>query len=182
MVVRLVSVALGSKNPAKVKAVEKAFQHYFEDVQVRVFQVDSGVHHQPKSLDEMSVGAANRAKNAHAAAGNADFGVGIESGLFSTPGFSRKHLTGGLAAIYDGKHVHIGISPCFEIPPKVVEKVLSENSEIGVVFDELLNRENVKHSEGAVGVLSKGKFTRGDMLSLGVAMALAPIISSELFR
>ncbi|MBI4406709.1 inosine/xanthosine triphosphatase [Candidatus Micrarchaeota archaeon] len=175
-------VAIGSVNPAKIKAVEKAFLHYFDDLQVKSFEVDSGVHHQPKSLDEMALGAANRAKNAYSAAGKADFGVGIESGLFTTPGFSRKHLTGGLAAVFDGKHIHIGISPCFEVPPNVVEKVIKEISEVGTVFDEMLKRKNVKHGEGAVGVLSKGRFTRGDMLSLGVAMALAPIVSSELFR
>src|SRR3989344_1275121 len=125
------NVALGSKNPAKLKAVETAFLHYFDKVNVRGFDVESGVHRQPKSIEEMVKGASNRAKNCFALAKNADFGVGIKSGLIQVPGFSFKYLTGGLSAIFDGEHVHIGISPCFELPEKLVRKVFDENSEVG---------------------------------------------------
>ncbi len=176
-----VVVAAGTRNPTKLKAVENGFLHYFEKVVVKSFDVESGVHHQPKCLEEMVTGASNRAKAAFEKCGNADYGVGIESGLISVPSTS-KHLTTGLTVIFDGKNSHVGIAPAFELPLKVVKKVLNEDSELGSVIDELVGRKDVKHSEGAVGVLSKGKFTRDKMLELGVALALVPIVSKELFE
>ena len=181
---RKVTVAVGSKNPAKLKAVENAFLHFFSAVELKSFDVSSGVHHQPKTREETTRGAVNRAKAAwekcEASGIKPNFGVGIESGLFAIPDY-EKHLTGGVAAIFDGKHCHVGFSPAFELPPRVVKKVFDTDSEVGAVFDEILQRKNVKHSEGAVGVLSKGKFTRDKMLELGVAMALCPIVSAELY-
>ena len=178
-------IAVGSKNPAKLKAVENAFLHFFPSVEIKSFDVESGVHHQPKTREETTKGAVNRAKAAfdkcEASGTKPNFGVGIESGLFSIPDF-QKHLTGGIAAVYDGKHCHVGFSPAFELPPQVVKKVFDNDSEVGAVFDEILQRKNVKHNEGAVGVLSKGKFTRDKMLELGVAMALCPIVSAEFFE
>ncbi len=177
-------VAVGSKNPVKLKAAENGFLHYFETVTVIGFNVPSGVTDQPKSLEEMAIGAATRAKNAYAVGkeSGANYGVGIEAGIYQVPGFPHKHFTGAIAAVFDGKHVHLGLSTGVELPPKVAKRVLEEDKELGTVFDELLQRKDVKQHEGAVGVLTNGRFPREKTLEFGVALALVPIVSKELFE
>ena len=182
---KAIIVAVGSKNPVKLNAALNGFKHYFENVHVDGFNVPSGVRDQPKSLEEMSTGAATRAKNAYAAGkvnGHVDYGVGIEAGVYSVPGFPHKHFTGAISAVFDGKSVHLGLSTGVELPPKVAKIVIETDKELGTVFDELLDRKNVKQQEGAVGVLTKGKFPREKTLEFGVALALVPIVSKELFE
>ncbi len=182
----VIVVAVGSKNPVKLRAAENGFKHYFENVKVEGFSVPSGVSDQPKNLEQMATGAATRAKNSFNAAKQGglavNYGVGIEAGIYQVPGFPHKHFTGAISAVYDGTHTHLGLSTGVELPPKVAKRVIEEDKELGTVFDEFLNRKNVKQQEGAVGVLTKGKFPREKTLEFGVTLALVPIVSKELFE
>ncbi|MBI2278699.1 MAG: DUF84 family protein [Candidatus Brennerbacteria bacterium] len=59
-------VNVGSKNITKVQAVEEALSDFpeFSSAEVIAMAVDSGVHKQPKSMEQTVQGAMNRAKNA----------------------------------------------------------------------------------------------------------------------
>ena len=94
---KIIRVAVGSSNPAKVRAVEQALRRALEardtrceaaqvQLDVQGFAVESGVPHQPFGDDETCQGAKNRSKAAYLeyrkATGNAPhFAIGMEGGL-----------------------------------------------------------------------------------------------------
>lgn len=71
--------AIGSRNPAKVRAATGAVKKYFRDAEFLIEDVDSGVDRQPIN-SETETGAMNRAVAAIKGNG-AEFGIGIEGGL-----------------------------------------------------------------------------------------------------
>jgi len=98
-------VAIGSKNPVKIKATKNVFKKVFGQVKVLSVEVKSGVSHTPSSFEEILKGAINRAKNALKET-RADFGVGLEGGYEKIKfGF----FLSGAVAIVDKKG-RIGIS------------------------------------------------------------------------
>jgi inosine/xanthosine triphosphatase len=76
-------IAIGTKNPAKIKAVELGFKRMFPDetISVNSYDVASGVSSQPMSDAECVTGAKNRAQNALNQDPDADYGVGLEGGI-----------------------------------------------------------------------------------------------------
>ncbi len=65
----------------KINAVKKAFSFFNEEVEVKGVRVPSGVSKQPIG-EETIKGAMNRAKNSLKVIPDAEFGIGIEAGLF----------------------------------------------------------------------------------------------------
>ena len=171
-------VNVGTKNPAKVDGVKKAFSHYFDAIEVVPVSVVSEVSIQPKTLSEIVAGAKTRAV---ASFGNCDFSVGVEGGIIPFPEAKSGYVNLGVAVIYDGKNNYIGASPCFEYPAKAVQEAL-KGEEIGTVFDRLTNSENTKQKDGAVGFLTKGVMTRGDLVETTVVMALCRIVNKEFYE
>ena len=77
----MVTIIVGSKNPAKIEAVRDAFSHYFQDLEVQGMEVASGVPAQPFG-DDIFKGAENRARAAQSSVKEKDaFYVGIEAGI-----------------------------------------------------------------------------------------------------
>ena len=58
------NVNVGSKNITKVQAVEEALSDFpeFSSAKIISVEVDSGVHKQPKNMEQTVQGAINRAK------------------------------------------------------------------------------------------------------------------------
>src|SRR3989344_127830 len=75
-------VAVASKNPVKINAVEKSFKLLFPEWQIETeaFSVPSGVADQPFSDQETYSGALNRINNLSSIS-NADYLVAIEGGI-----------------------------------------------------------------------------------------------------
>ncbi|MBW2992985.1 inosine/xanthosine triphosphatase [Candidatus Woesearchaeota archaeon] len=169
-------INVGSGNPVKIKAVKDAFSNYFDSPEVVSIKVDSGVHEQPKSLKEIITGAKNRAV---AAFKGCDFSVGLEAGIFPFPDVKTGYVDTSAAVIFDGKDFFIGTSPCFEYPKSVIEAVLKGKKDVGAVFDEIYGTNNLKHKEGAVGILTKNIVPRDKLIELSIVMALCRIVSKE---
>ena len=55
-------VAVGSKNPAKVEGVRRAFSRYFDQVETKLVDSSSVAKAQPNGLEEMTAGATARGK------------------------------------------------------------------------------------------------------------------------
>ena len=173
-------ITIGSKNPVKINAVKEAFEMFFDNVDIATKEAESGVPSQPKNIKEIVNGAKNRARNSF---NNCDLSVGVEAGIFPI----NESLTGYMdvcaIAIYDGKDfVGIGFSPSFEYPPSVIKSIFEENMEVSDIFDRIFNKTNTKHKEGAVGILSHGKYTRKDFIKAGVIMALYPLLNQEHYK
>ena len=172
-------VIVGSKSQAKIKAVKSAFSLYFENVDVKGVEVESGVSDQPLSQDEIIKGAENRAKAAWKKE-KCDFAVGIEAGLFTLKGTKTGYMDTAAIAIFDGKETHLGLTPAFEYPKIVIEKIIKEGKEVSDVFLGEW-KENAKDELGAIGRLTVGKVSRGHLQEMGVIMALAPIVNKKYY-
>lgn len=168
-------IAVGSRNPVKVKAVENVFSRLYGIVDVDGVAVATGVPAQPFG-DETVAGAVNRARAAFAS-GRYDYGVGIEAGLFAVGGVT---IDLQYCAIYDGSWVTLGCGSGFEYPPSVLGLVLA-GREVGDVMSAVSGIEGLGEKEGAIGFLSRGMLTRVRLTEQGVFMALIPRLNPGLY-
>jgi len=174
-------ILVGSQNPVKIEATEEAFSTYFGRVGVVGVKVDSGVPKQPID-DETFQGARNRAFGLKRINDekelNAKFFVGIEGGV--TKLFSRWFAFGEMCIVDDRERVSYGTTPFFELPEKIVEKLLS-GAELGEVMDRLTGMQNTKRKQGAVGHFTKGVMNRKQFYVNGLLMALIPFINKDVY-
>ena len=77
-------VLMGTKNPGKIEGAKKAFERYFNSVEIEGIPVNSDVGDQPIN-EEILQGAKNRVKNLKEYAKNnniiADYFVSSEAGI-----------------------------------------------------------------------------------------------------
>lgn len=171
-------IVVGSKNQAKVTAVAEILKEYPHLVKAEVLVSDvlSGVANQPKSLDETIQGAMNRAK---AAQGDAEYGVGIESGLMQVPHTKGGYMDICIAAIRDKEgRFHIGISSAWEFPdPSITKMMVEEGLDMSQAINKagLTKNPNIGAAEGAIGILTKGKVDRKEYTKQALRMALIHI-------
>jgi len=174
-------ILVGSGNPVKIASVETAFNKYFNDIEVKGIVVESGVSSQPLN-DETFIGAQNRAISLKLINDqrnfDASFFVGIEGGI--TRQFDKWFAFGCICIVDQDERVGFGMSPYFELPDIVVEKLLI-GKELGDVMDEILNQENSKQKNGAIGFFTNGVMNRQELYVEGLKVALVPFLHKEMF-
>ncbi|MFD1586918.1 DUF84 family protein [Halorientalis brevis] len=183
-------VAVGSENPVKVAATERALADY--DAVVDPVAVDSDVPEQPRGHAQTIAGAQNRAESALAFGPEVDLGIGIEGGVAEL----RREGTGDRewasdiapiadssdlylvmwAAVSDGTRTTRGSGPSIRLPETVAARV-RDGEELGPVFDDLLGTDDLGEKQGAAGVLSDGIIDRESSLVHAVAAALGPFVT-----
>lgn len=160
-----VRVGVGSKNPVKIQAVKEAFLEYFGSVDV--VPVDVKSFDQP--FDEQIIeGARLRAKKSLQ---KFDFGVGLEGGVLNLHG--KEYLTAFCSIVNSENQMHGGWSPLIEMPKEIIEKIKREKKELGSVMDEIHKRSNIKQTEGAFGIWTRGRITRKQSLKMAVISAIS---------
>ena len=155
-------IVVGSKNSAKVEAVREILQDYphLMDAEVTGVEVASGVPDQPRSIEEMTQGAVNRAKASFA---DCDYGIGIESGIMKIPHTKSGYLEACVAVIFDGTEHHLGLSSGFECPDTELIRLVVEE---GLDFASAANRVGMSNDpaigkkQGVIGILTKGRLDR----------------------
>jgi inosine/xanthosine triphosphatase len=157
--VHKMKIIIGTKNPAKINAVQTAFDGY--QAEFVTMNVASGVSEQPFSDEETINGAVNRALNAlHE--GEGDMGIGLEGGV-------QKHGNGlylcnwGALAV-KGKEPFVAGGARIPLPKEIANRLIA-GEELGPVMDEYTHKENIRKQEGAVGVFSNGRVDRAEMFS-----------------
>ncbi|WP_088334617.1 inosine/xanthosine triphosphatase [Methanopyrus sp. KOL6] len=168
-------VRVGTTNPVKVRATERAFLRAFPDreIIVEAVSVDSDVSPQPVGTREVHQGAKNRARKVW---NLGSYSVGLEAGLIKV---GDVYVDIHVAVVRDpeGREA-VGTSPGFQLPPDVTEEALS-GEEVGEVFSELVGVREIGKRSGAIGVLSDGKVLREDLCELAVLMALIGLETSR---
>lgn len=152
-------IAIGTKNQAKVQAVEIVCASYLETFNIFPLSVPSNVSAQPIGDEETLLGAMNRASLALNES-QADLSFGLEGGV--------KELNGqlfvcnwGVLHTKDGQQFIAGGA---QIPlPEEVAAAIRKGQELGPVMDAYTKQVGIRHKEGAVGVFTKGLINRGDM-------------------
>ncbi len=171
-------IAVGSKNPIKIKAVEEAFAKVFGQCEVVGVSVPSGVSDMPMSFNESLEGAKNRAQRAIKEL-DADFGVGLEAG-FDTSG-NDFFLTGLVAVVDRNDRWGIGKGGGLYMPKRIINEV-KKGKELGDVMDEIRGMKNTKQKDGAVGFFTKNLIPRQDSFEVTIIYALSRFIREEMFE
>jgi inosine/xanthosine triphosphatase len=167
-------INVGSKNQAKVAAVAELLPEYphLKDAKVIGVGTTSGVSDQPLSLEETVRGAMNRAKSSFL---NCDYSVGIESGLMHVPESKSGYMDVCVAAIYDGKETHLGLSSAWEFPDtKVMDMIVKDGLDMSQAINKagMTTNAAVGSAEGAIGILTKGRIDRKEYTKQALRMAL----------
>lgn len=174
------NINVGSKNGVKIQAVRDAFAEFpqFGPVEVTGISVDSGVHKQPKNIEQTTVGAINRAR---AAFKDCDLSVGLESGLIEVPYTKSGYMDITMCAIYDGKRFHLGGSSAFEYPKAMIDLVFSKDYEIDEAAKEtgFSHDNHIGERHGMIGALTKGKLNRTQYSTQAVMTALIHLLNPE---
>jgi len=186
-------VAVGTENPVKVSATERALAGRIEG-RVEAVDVDPGVPEQPRGHAQTIAGAQNRAEAALAFGSDVDFGVGIEGGVAELrrasagdrgwaddvaviAGSSDLYLV-MWAAVADGTRTTRGAGPSIRLPEPVATRV-RDGEELSPVLSDVLGAEDVGTTQGAIGLLTDGIVDREVALVQAVAAALGPFVTDH---
>ncbi len=176
-------IAVGSTNIVKIDAVESAFKRVFPDTPIRAIgrEVVSFVRHQPFYDGECITGARHRAHQALLKDTEADFAVGIESGICRAGywWFERGWVTVVRKDLAEG----IASTASCIIPDEVAESLRSNPDDgLGSLLDRRLNRTDVKCAEGYIGVVTNSILTRSSLYVDAVILACVPFINTPFFK
>ena len=173
-----ITLAVGTKNPAKIEGIRKAFARYYRDVEVRPVDASRVAKAQPKGLDEMTAGATARAEYALSTAGG-DYGVGVEAGIFT---IGLIYFDNQVGAVADkGGRVSLGHSAGYMLPRADMERLLREGKELERWAEKVSGIDQVGDKGGFVNFLTNGVLTRADLTEQCVVTALAPRFHGSLY-
>ncbi|WP_342543229.1 DUF84 family protein [Paenisporosarcina sp. FSL H8-0542] len=152
-------IAIGTKNQAKVNAVENICSSLLENVDFFSVSVPSNVSDQPIGDEETLLGAKNRAWLAFKES-QAEISFGLEGGV--------KEINGQLFVCNWGVlHTKTGqqfIAGGAQIPlPAEVAEPIRIGEELGPVMESYTKQVGIRHKEGAVGVFTNGLVNRSVM-------------------
>jgi len=176
---RKIVIAIGSKNPAKIEGVKRAFSKYYKDIEVRPVDSNKVAKAQPKGLEEMAAGATARAKYALQVAGG-DFGVGVEAGIFTIGPVYFDNQVGAIAD-RSGK-VSLGHSSGYMLPSEAMEQLFREEKELERWAETVSGIKEVGDKGGLIQHLTKGKMTRTDLTEQCVVTALIPWLHRDTYN
>lgn len=176
-------IVVASKNPVKIRAVERGIKAVFPDRQLQVtgFSVPSEVSDQPMDDAETKQGAVNRVRNVALLQPNADLFVAIEGGCaFETDSRNQEYLSAFAWVVLKDKHDLWGEarSASFQLPDAVAVLV-RDGKELGEADDIVFAKINSKQDNGAVGLLTANAVTREDLYVMPVILALNKIKNIE---
>jgi len=177
-------VAIGSKNPVKIKAVERVFKRFYENIVIKSVSIDTGLPRQPIGLEIVAKGAYIRSISALKKISGSSYGVGIEAGLIRYPYSSSNYLNIQLCIITDNEgYSTIGSSAGFELPKNIVDKLINNRGvELEDLMEEVTGIVDIGKKGGAIQYLSKNFLTREDLSIQAVITALIPHLNKELYE
>lgn len=169
--------AVGTTNPSKLSGVRAIAEKAVPRARVVGVKVPSEIPAQPFGKETIS-GAINRAVSAFREAG-ADYGVGLESGIFS---FYGRSFDVQWCAIYDGENATLGFSMGFEVPPPVAERLKRGKEDMAQVFEEITGIRGIGRKKGAIGYLSGGITERRYMSEQAFLCAIIPRLNAAAYK
>ncbi len=149
-------VRTSSKNKQKIQAIEDAFRRFVKNVIVESIEFNTKLE-QPYGEQTLQC-ALERAKRA---IGNADYGVGIEAGLFWHP-LIKKYSDVHYVVILDNLgNLNFSSSMGFTYPDKVISNLKGKS--ISDSFYKTYGIKNLGEGVGAIGFLTEGVIKRKDL-------------------
>lgn len=175
-----IQLAVGTKNKAKLDAVQTAFGKVYSHVETHGFDVESGIAEQPRTDEESIQGAINRAQAALARLATANYGVGLEGNVVTISG--RMFLHGWVAVIDRENTIGLGHSSGMELPESM-RREIDDGAELGPLLQARLNDHDnqIRQTVGTNGILSNGLYTRVDEFVDATTVALAKFVKPGLY-
>lgn len=180
-------IGVGSSNPAKTGGARDAFVAAYGSFIIRVMQsffVESGVPHNPVGDIQCIQGARNRARIAMERTVNADFAVGIESGIvFASFGGINEgwfERTWAVVIDKDGKE-GVGSGASFRVPEYAATRIRTQQDGLGGISDAHVGYKGTKSGVGYCGLITKGILCRREMTRDAVIAALAEFLVPDFF-
>lgn len=165
-------IAVGTKNKAKVGAVEAIVREYFPEATIESIEVSSDVSVQPFSNEETRQGAINRARNTMLQT-NADFTFGLEGGVDEIAG-EMYCCNWGAVTMKDG--TVISSSGAQFALPDIIAQQLRVGKELGPVMDVYTNSENIRQHQGAIGIFTNNLIDRKEMFEHIVRLLVGQLL------
>ncbi|ANI84589.1 MULTISPECIES: inosine/xanthosine triphosphatase [Kosakonia] len=161
-------VVSATTNPAKIRAIQHAFNEIFGEgsCHIESVSVDSGVPEQPFGSQETRAGARNRVSNARKLRPDADFWVAIEAGIDEGSTFSW-------VVIETPEMQGEARSATLPLPEIILQRVRAGEA-LGPVMSHYTGIDEIGRKEGAIGVFTAGKLTRESVYHQAVILALSP--------
>jgi non-canonical (house-cleaning) NTP pyrophosphatase len=144
---------VGTTNRVKVEAVKTVLTDY----EVIGLKVPSNVSSQPKSDQETIQGALNRAN----ALPKEGIRIGLEAGVQELNGII--YLINWGVLIDQNDNIYYAGGTRLPLPFDIGKRLFDEDIELSDVINEYYNREDIKHQEGAVGILTSNYVKRIDI-------------------
>ena len=174
------TVCIASTNPVKVRAAQEGFERMYPGESFSVVPVATTIKlpAQPATDEETLNCATLRANNARELKPEADYWLGIEGGIVD--------WTIGMGAfawvvILDGSgRIGRGRTGEFFLPEPVAALV-RQGVELGEADDRVFSRNNSKHSNGAIGLLTADAIDRAELYIPAVIFALIPFKNPDLY-
>ena len=173
-------VIIASQNSAKVLAVRQGFAKAFPE-SCFVFEgvaTISGVSAQPMNDAETFQGAWNRAENASQMVPDADFWLGLESGI--APFGQEMSAFSWVVAKSRDQHYGKGRTLTFFLPPQIIQ-LLRQGYDLGQADDMVFNRIHANRESGSIGLLTGDVITRTSYYADAVVTALIPFKNQSLY-
>ena len=171
-------VAVGTRNPAKVEGIRRAFSKYFEGFELKPVDSSLVAKAQPRGLEEMTAGATARAKFALSKAGG-DFGVGVEAGIFT---IGEVYFDNQVAAIADRRgKVSLGHSAGYMLPREDMERLFRDGRELEQWAEGVSGIPQVGDKGGLIKHLTRGRMDRTELTEQCVVTALIPWLHRDVY-
>ncbi len=174
-------ILMGTKNPGKIEGAKKAFEEYFDNIEIEGISVSSEVSDQPVN-EEIFKGAKNRVKNLRKYAKenniDADFYIASEAGITNLLG-DWIDINSAVIESREGLQ-SVGTSQGFPIPEKYVDEIIE--TELGKVMDKIFSGEKLGNGKGGISFLTKDVITRINLTKDAFIMALIPHINGEIWK
>ncbi len=170
-------IVCASTNPAKLEPVKHVFATLEPELPVIGLSLPSGVPDQPIGWAQTVLGARNRAAAALAHPG-ALYGVGLEGGFVDND--DGAWLVSIAAVEHASGRTGLACGGWLQLPPKVAARVRA-GEELSRVMDDVAAQRVTQTTGGAIGVLTAGRYTRSQMWTGALELALAPITAKTLY-
>lgn len=176
-------LVIATKNQGKIEGARKAFERFFEDIEIVGIPAESEVGDQPINI-ETYLGAKNRVKNLkeYCAKNNikADLFLAVESGIANVLG---EWMITNIAIIEDEKDrfSSFGTSPSFPVPQKLVNEII--HTDLSQVMNKVFTADDDRHNHGGgIQLLTHGEVSRIDLNELAFVMALTKLVNGDKWR
>ena len=173
-------IFVGSVNPVKINATSNAIAHKWSDVEVVGQDVSSQVSEQPLTDEETKAGSVNRAKavlkkgleklcREKKDLSGQTLGVGIEGGVYK----NNEELwnTVWVSVADSTGHVFSANGARFQVPEEVAKPILA-GEEMGPILSKLMGGQDVRRTNGFIGVVTKDFVDRTDEYTAIAKIAL----------